>query len=426
MSNPIKVLKVDILISLIVLLGACTSSVKQTENRNISITPLNKPVLAGEDFLFQIQEKDVNESAIYWDFGDNTNETGASVRHTYHKPGIYQIFLYLDDNGIKDKQSFAIVRVHTPKTLEIPQVFLDTDARNEADDQHYIAYCLYSNLDILGINSIHNNQPGSEAVNYGEIFYVLKLMNNSGRSWDSMPLDRIFHGAVEKFEQPSSGIWSDTKPIITEGSEAILAAARGAWPGNPAIILPVGPCTNIASAVLQAREEGFDLNDRIRVIWLGGHDKDYHKEYNGGNDPWSVYVMGQSGIDLKILLGDPTSLKLNIDKRIESDLYPNNDLGEYLKTIIPVFQWGSTTVLKSIHDVCVPAMIISEHLGMGWVTKTEAIQISGPENEYKWQAADGPSSVQLIWDIDGKAMKTDLFNTLNGHPISLTKNPEIE
>ena len=99
------------------------------------------------------------------------------------------------------------------------------------------------------------------------------------------------------------------QPIVTE---AVLAAARGASPESPAWILPVGAGTNVASAILQARREGLDLKQRIRIIWLGGHAKDYHKEHNGHYDPWSVYVMRQSGIDMQILLSHPTSLKLNI------------------------------------------------------------------------------------------------------------------
>ena len=51
-----------------------------------------------------------------------------------------------------------------------------------------------------------------------------------------------------------------------------------------------------------------------RVFWLGGVEKGFSREYNGANDPWSAYVMGQSGLKLRILLGHPTSLKLNIDK----------------------------------------------------------------------------------------------------------------
>jgi len=124
-------------------------------------------------------------------------------------------------------------------------------------------------------------------------------------------------------------------------------------------------------------------------------------------------------LEFRILLSHPTSLKLNFDKRVESHLYPDNDLGAYLNKIIPVFQWGSSTILKSIHDVCVPAAIISDFKGLGWVTKSEPIKVTGPDHDYTWQHVDGPSNVHLIWDIDGKAMKVDLFNTLNGNPTRL-------
>ena len=96
-------------------------------------------------------------------------------------------------------------------------------------------------------------------------------------------------------------------------------------------------------------------------------------------------------------------------------------MGEYLKFITPVFQWGSTTIPKSIHDVCVPAMVISNYKGFNWVTKVAPVKVSGPENDYQWQPADNTSTVYLIWDIDGEAMKSDLFNTLNGDPTSLIK-----
>ncbi|MCD6321873.1 MAG: nucleoside hydrolase, partial [Clostridiales bacterium] len=392
-----------------------------TNTQDISIVPLEKPVLTGQDFVFSLQENNTKGLKIKWDMGDGSTATGASVNHVYSKPGIYHVSVYLDRGSNSVKQSSLIIRVHTPETLKLPQVFLDTDARCEADDQHFIAYCLYSELDVLGINSIHNDEVGSEAINYGEIFNIMKLMNISGMAWDSMPTERVFHGATEKLTPPANGVWYDTEPIVTEGSEAILAAARGASPGNPLVVLPVGPCTNIASAVLQARKEGFELRDRIRVIWLGGLEKGYSKEYNGGNDPWSVYVMGQTGIDIQVLLSHPTSLKLNIDKRIESGLYPDNELGEYLVKITPVFQWGSTTVLKSIHDACVPATVISNFKGFNWVTKVAPVKITGPEKDYKWEQADSTSAVYLIWDIDGEAMKADLFNTLNGNPTSLMK-----
>jgi len=416
-----KLSKTFFLLSIIILVSlstGCDKTLKISERQRLTIVPMEKAVLVGQPVSFKIEEKNIDKSNIKWDLGDQTVVKEESLEHVYNKPGIYHIKVYSDNGCGFKEQSSLILRVHTPETVNLPQVVLDTDARNEADDQHYIAYALYGDLDVLAINSIHNNQPESEAINYAEIFYVLQMMRRSGVPLDYLPMDQVYHGAANKLTPPASGIWSDTKPIVSEGSNAILAAARGASPNNPVWIFPVGPCTNIASAILQARKEGFDLSKRIRVYWLGGTDKDYVNEYNGGNDPWSVYVTGQSGLELRVLLGHPTSLKLHIDKRVESGLYPDNELGNYLKTIIPVFQWMSTDP-KAIHDVCVPAAIISEYNDLGWVTKTEPIKLNGPDQGYTWRHIDGSSNVHLIWDIDGEAMKEDLFNTLNGHPTRL-------
>ncbi len=403
---------------LAMLLTGCHTGQKKPENPMLTIVPMGKAVLAGKNVKFELVEKNTEGLKISWQIGDQAIARGASFEHVFEDPGIYRIAVYSDNGCGPELRSSMILRIHTPETMNIPQVVLDTDARNEADDQHYIAYALYSGLDVLAVNSIHNNDHGSEAINYGEIFYIFKLMHNSGVPWDSLPLDRVYHGAKEKLTPPTDGKWYNTKPIVTEASNAILAAARGANPENPVWIMPVGPCTNIASAILQARREGFDLKNRIRIYWLGGNENDYYYEYNGGNDPWSVYVTGQSGLPFTVLLADPTSLKLNIDKRVESGLYPGNELGEYLKTIIPVFQWKST-IPKSIHDVCVPAAIISDYNGLGWVKQTIPVQVNGPDQDYTWRHIEGPSNVRLIMDIDGKAMKNDLFNTLNGHPREL-------
>jgi hypothetical protein len=101
-------------------------------------------------------------------------------------------------------------------------------------------------------------------------------------------------------------------------------------------VLPVGPCTNIASAILLAREEGLDLKSRTQIVWLGGGPERVNAgSHNGGSDPWSVYVTGQGDVEFWIILENPTGSSLRFEKRVESHLYPNNPLGEYLKKITP-------------------------------------------------------------------------------------------
>jgi hypothetical protein len=46
------------------------------------------------------------------------------------------------------------VRVHTPETLHLPQILLDSDVANEIDDQHAIAYAVFSELDVLAITTL--------------------------------------------------------------------------------------------------------------------------------------------------------------------------------------------------------------------------------------------------------------------------------
>ncbi len=55
-------------------------------------------------------------------------------------------------------------------------------------------------------------------------------MFQSGLSRKRLP--RAFHGANQRLEIPDNGEWDDPVPIVTQASEAILAAARGASPDN--------------------------------------------------------------------------------------------------------------------------------------------------------------------------------------------------
>lgn len=379
-----------------------------------SIVPLNGPILAGKTVLFTLKG---DPFGVRWDLGDGASATGATVKHTYRRPGLYHIVMGRKLGDTFKKVSSAIVRVHAPDTVHLPQVLLDTDARNEVDDQHYISYGLFSNVDVLGINSIHHGgHAEQEPINYGEILYIINRCRRSSlskqRPESCLPL--VFHGANTRMQVPASGRWSDTQPIRSEASEAILAAARGASPDNPVWILPVGPCTNVASAILLASKEGLDLKSRIRIIWLGGGPEHVHvKSFNGRNDPWSVYVTGQSDIEFWIILENPTGASITMDKRVESALYPNNPLGKYLEAITPARR-------KALYDLTTISTVIGNHLGKQWLTRVEPSVVLGPDQEYRWKKTDKPTHVTIIRDIDEEAMKVDFFDTLNGKPTVLS------
>jgi inosine-uridine nucleoside N-ribohydrolase len=382
--------------------GRLTTSVKVGPPVAARITPLTGPVVCGKGVTFDSGTSLGDIAKYRWNFGDGTTATTSRSVHEYKNPGIYKVSLTVADGAYSDT-GFALVRAHNADTIDVPQVLLDTDQKNEQDDQHYLGYAVFSELDVLGVNSVHHG-GGQEPINYAEILFVLDLAKKSGAPEDRIPM--VLHGANPRLTVPQSGEWFDTEPIVTEASEAILAAARGASPTNPVWVVPVGPGTNVASAILMARERGLQLEGRIRVMWLGGSNQGITHEFNGGNDPWSMYVVAQSGLETWIMPA-PVGARVAIDKRSEGDLYADHPLGRYLKKIVPAQN-------KALFDPACLAAIISMRLKLGWVKEVELVNVGGPDVDYRWTKTDGPSSVRVIRQIDQSAMKMDIFNTMKG------------
>ena len=378
------------------------------------IEPLKAPVMVGQPVEFSERGSVGKIASRKWDFGDGASAEGATARHAFAKAGVYKVTLTVVDGDYTDDCPL-LLRVHTPETLHVPQVHLDTDQKNEVDDQHYFGYGLFGELDVLGINSIHHG-GGQEPTNYAEILNVLDLAKTSGLAKERVPY--VFRGANQRLAVPASGKWEDTVPVVTDASRAILGAARGASPANPVWVVPVGPGTNVASAILQARAEGLELKDRLKVMWLGGSNAAITGEFNGDNDPWSMFVVAQSGLETWIMPA-PVGGRIRMDVTKEADLYPANPLGDYLKKIVPKHS-------KSLYDPSCLSAIISQRLGLGWVKQAEPVTVGGPKEGYRWTKTDQPTPVRVIRQIDQEAMKRDVFDTLKGKPTRLIGQPTAE
>ena len=375
------------------------------------IRPLAVPVMVGEPVEFAGDESRGKIKEYAWNLGQGERPVGRRITGAFVRAGVHKVTLTVSDGSYSD-QCMAIVRAHTRETLHVPQVLLDTDQKNEQDDQHYLGYGLFSELDLLGVNSVHHG-GGQEPINYEEILHIIKLAGQSGLAADRKVF--VFRGANDRLAVPKSREWFDTAPIITEASEAILAAARGASVDNPVWVVPVGPGTNVASAILQARAQGLDLDGRMRVMWLGGSNNEITNEFNGNNDPWSMYVVCQSGIETWIMPA-PVGARVRIDKRTEADYYADNPLGRYLLKIVPAHN-------KPLFDPACLSAIISMRLKLGWVQETEPVVVGGPDKGYRWTKTDRATSVRVIRQIDQSAMKEDIFNTMKGKKQDIVSVP---
>jgi inosine-uridine nucleoside N-ribohydrolase len=170
----------------------------------------------------------------------------------------------------------------------IPVIF-DTDANNELDDQHAMAYLLLNDevFTTIGITVNATRSGGEIGEHVKEAQRVISLCNKK----DEVPL---FAGANGNF----TDIRSHLDEAAFDGHEAVDFIIREAMRKRKEklVLLPVGKLTNIALAL----EKEPAIADRVRVVWLGANYP-LPGEYNLENDIPSMNYVLQSGVPFEMV-----------------------------------------------------------------------------------------------------------------------------
>ncbi len=201
-------------------------------------------------------------------------------------------------------------------TVARRRLIVDTDAKNEADDQFAIVHALLSpSLEVVGVVPAHfgtRRTHRSLAESREEVDLLLDLMGLTGQ--------------VEVADGAPTALPDEHTPVDSAGARLIIREA--ARPG-PLFVIFLGPLTDMASALLL--EPSLVENPELVVVWVGGapHDGVHaghpHGEFNLSNDvaaanlvlgsglevwqiPWTVYSMvsmGYAELDARVAPGGP-------------------------------------------------------------------------------------------------------------------------
>lgn len=197
------------------------------------------------------------------------------------------------------------------------RVILDTDVKNEVDDQFAIVQAvLTESFDIRGIIPAHfgsEKSKTSQKDSYDEAVLVLEKMNMRDKI-------KLYNGAERAIE-------NETTPINSQGAELIINEAMKD-DKRPLFISFLGPLTDMASALLLKPE----IAERdITVIWIGGRDYPIGGwEYNLNNDIAAANVVFKSKVRLwqvprNVYRMMPVSFAELYDR-----VYPYGEIGKYL------------------------------------------------------------------------------------------------
>ena len=212
------------------------------------------------------------------------------------------------------------------------RVIIDTDAKNEADDQYAIVHALLSpTLDIRGLVPAHFGAERSSTSmldSRAEIDLLLELMDLDGRV-------TVANGA-------EVAIPDENAPAPSAGAELIIAESRLAGEDDPLFVAFLGPLTDMASAILM---EPDIVGRNVVVVWIGGMgygvDWAYPAiEFNLRNDIPAANVVFDSGITIWQVPASVYSMVSVGYAELEEKIGGTSKLADYL--ISQLVEWNAT------------------------------------------------------------------------------------
>ncbi|MDR2253586.1 MAG: nucleoside hydrolase [Bifidobacteriaceae bacterium] len=201
------------------------------------------------------------------------------------------------------------------------RLIINSDAKNEADDQFAIVHALLSpSLEIVGVIPAHfgtHRTTESQAESRQEVDLLLRLLGMEGQV-------EVADGAPQKIPDPAT-------PLDSPGARLIIREA--AKPG-PLSVIFLGPLTDMASALLL--EPSIQDNPELRVVWIGGgpydgvHGGEHPYEFNLHNDVDAANAVFASRLNVSQI---PWTVYTKVSvgyAELEAKVAPFGELGAYL------------------------------------------------------------------------------------------------
>ena len=183
-------------------------------------------------------------------------------------------------------------------------IIFDTDANNEVDDQHALAYLLFSGdyFNLLGVTVNATSGPGGfDAPSTIQEHYdeARRIMQLCGELYGEIPL---LKGAEASFEEIRDSVQNG----LFDGSDAVNFIIDEAMKerDDKLVLLPLGKLTNIALAL----EKEPAIADNVRIVWLGSNYPETG-EHNKVWDKESVNYLLNQDVEFEIVTvryGDPS------------------------------------------------------------------------------------------------------------------------
>jgi purine nucleosidase len=215
----------------------------------------------------------------------------------------------------RQKESRIGMHFHVPDPKRV-RVLMNTDAKNEADDQYAIVHALltplFMNKGIIAAHFGTGRTTDSMEESYAEVKHVLNLMGDAGE--------------VPVYKGASHALQDEQTPVVSEGADSIIREALSDDPHRLFVVF-LGPLTDLASAYLMEPR----IADRLTAIWIGGGPyPNGRNEFNLSNDIHAANVVMGSRIPLwQVPQNVYNTMRVSLAE-LEARVSPHGEIGKYL------------------------------------------------------------------------------------------------
>lgn len=308
---------------------------------------------------------------------------------------------------------------------KIPVIF-DTDANNELDDQHALAYLLMNGetFSVKGVTVNATFNGGDIEGHYREAERILQLLNLDGK----IPLFRGANNDFPEIKNQLSNPGFDGQPAV----DFIIEQAQQQQNGK-LVLLPVGKLTNIALAL----EKDPSIIDKVKVVWLGSNYPE-PGEYNQDNDTASMNYVLNTPVEFEMVTvryGKPSgtaAVSVTQDEIIARmpGLGPESDqpvegrhgesftnFGDYSVNLFEHINYHGDSKSRALFDMAAVAILKNPD----WA---EAKVIPAPiliDNQ--WVERPNNERTITVWEnFDRDAIISDFFQVMNDYSLVTTPN----
>lgn len=288
--------------------------------------------------------------------------------------------------------------LHPGQTGSRSRVIINTDAKNEADDQYAIVHAaLTPSFDLRGMIAAHyGSTKHSESMKQSrlEVDLIYRLLGGT-------PAYPILNGSATPLPDANT-------PAPSEGADLIVSEAMREDTDEPLFIAFYGPLTEMATALLI---EPRIAERNVTVVWIGGAGyPDGGREYNLSNDIAAANAVFASTVEVWQVTSTAYRTMGVSYAELITKVADRGELGTYLVDQLVEWNAANKTQMmeyRSLGDN--PAVGLIMHPGAGRSQRLPAPQFA---DDMTYVHDTGHREIIVYEEIDNRFILEDFFAKL--------------